>query len=174
MRRRGVDAYAAGHRARAIPPPDRHARAQERDEIQRAVGCDRPLAGLHEGEKKLYQLTMSACQVVSGGNAQEGNAQVCSSLPNGGSQCTSNNGRSMVIQTYDSKGVVTNTTVCTENRQGSVSLSLAKQATGEVKGGGGTSCSSKTPASGSGSGGGSGATEGGQLLIYSPFFYGAP
>jgi hypothetical protein len=125
-------------------------------------------------EKKMYQLTMSACQVVSGGNAQGGNAQVCSSLPNGGSQCTSNNGRSMVIQTYDSKGVLTNTTVCTENRQGSVSLSLAKQATGEVKGGGGTSCSSKTPASGNGSGGGSGATQGGQLLIYSPFFYGAP
>lgn len=124
----------------------------------------------------MHELTMSECQVVSGGSSQGGGTQVCSPIANGGTQCTSNNRRSMVIHTYDSRGSLMNTTVCTENRQGSLSLSLAKQATGEAKAGGGTSCSSNAPASGHSrvSEGGSTTTGSGQLLIYSPFFYGAP
>jgi hypothetical protein len=125
----------------------------------------------------MYELTSSDCRRVGGGNGgsssgggSQGSSQVCTSLPGGGSQCTSNNGRSMVIQTYDRSGNLTNTTVCTENRSASLQVKATPQVSGQVKGGGGTSCSTQGASSGSNQN----SSYPGQLLIYSPFFYGAP
>jgi hypothetical protein len=73
----------------------------------------------------------------------------------------------MVIQTYDRGGNLINTTVCTENRTASLQVKATSQIGGEAKAGGGTSCRSAPSSS-------QGSNNGGQLLIYSPFFYGAP
>lgn len=145
-------------------------------------GCARPYgAGCKpeikqcNGRSQMYELTASECHLVGGGNndgqAQpQGGSQVCSAIAGGGTQCTSNNGRSMVVQTYDKSGNLTNTTVCTENRDASLQLKLTPQASGQLKSGGGTSCSSQ----GNPSSGNQGSSNSGQLVIYSPFFYGAP
>lgn len=122
----------------------------------------------HNGRKKMHELRLSECQLVGGGNGgQGGSAQTCTAIPGGGAQCTSNNGRSMVIQTYDRGGNLTNTTVCTENRSASLSVKVTTHANGEAKGGGGTSCRSSSSST-------QNSNNPGQLLIYSPFFYGAP
>lgn len=125
----------------------------------------------------MYELTHSECQSVGGGNGNgasagspsQGASQVCSSISGNGTQCTSNNGRSMVITTYDSKGGIVSITTCNENRDVSIKGKVTPQVSGEARGGGGTSCTQRVPVSSS-----QGPDASGQLLVQSPFFYGAP
>ena len=120
------------------------------------ISCDRTrpctsAIGRHSkklGGEKMYVLTDTLLHLVGGGHGSSTNSgsstattQSCTTLPNGGTQCTSGNGRSMVIQTYDRNGNLINSMQCTENR--SVSVDLGNKAiSGGIKGGGGTSCSS--------------------------------
>lgn len=125
----------------------------------------------------MYELTKSDCQSVGGGNGSgasatnpsQGGSQVCSPISGGGTQCTSNNGRSMVIQTYDSNGNVVAITTCTDNRDISAKAKLTTQVNAEIRGGGGTSCTQRVPVTSS-----QGPSASGQLVVQNPFFYGAP
>jgi hypothetical protein len=109
-----------------------------------------PDFNLNQGEN-MYVLTDTTHHLVSGGHGNSTNSgsstattQSCTRLPNGGTQCTSGNGRSMVIQSYDRNGNLINSTQCTENRSASINLGN-KAISGGVQGGGGTSCSSSRP-----------------------------
>lgn len=126
----------------------------------------------------MYELTTSQCQWVGGGTGSKAapaspstsGSQVCTAIAGGGSQCTSNNGRSMVINTYDRNGNLTQTAVCTESAAGSVKAKITPQVQGEVSASGGTSCRISRPAQPSNPA----MDPAGQLLVVSPFFYGAP
>jgi hypothetical protein len=78
----------------------------------------------------------------------------------------------MVIQNFDSKGNLVHQTICTEGASGKVAGKAGPVAGAELGGAAGTSCSSK--AKSSTSGGSQSSSQPVQLLIYSPFFYGAP
>ena len=99
----------------------------------------------------MYVLSDNLHRLVGGGHGSGSNSgsstattQTCSQLPTGGMQCTSGNGRSMVIQSYDRNGNLINSTQCTENRSASISAGN-KLAGGGGQVGGGTSCNSASP-----------------------------
>jgi hypothetical protein len=135
-------------------PNDQHARAREHDEIQRAVGCGRPLAGFKKATKgrEMYELNIDQIRSVSGGsgNASQGNSgQTCVGTPNGGMQCTTINGSTTIVNSYDKDGKLTNSLVCSENRSLNLGIKHPKVAVG-AQSDGGTSCKASKPSSGSG------------------------
>lgn len=91
----------------------------------------------------MRELTPMECHEVSGGtnSSSSGSAiQNCIDLANGTTECTSVNGNTTVINTYDKNGNLTNTLACTENSTFKIKVTLPKM-TG-VEGGkyGGSSC----------------------------------
>lgn len=93
----------------------------------------------------MFVITQEQCLEVAGGNQSNAGAsqttQVCSGLPNGGAQCTSSNGSSMVVTTYDSSGNLTSTMSCTAN--GTASAGAGAKKIGiqfEASAGGGSTC----------------------------------
>jgi len=124
----------------------------------------------------MYELTISDCQMVgggTGGSQSSGSpAQVCTTLPSGAAQCTSTNGRTMVIQNFDKEGNLVVQTVCTEGASGKIAGKAGPVTVGEVALATGTVCSSTDRSSNPDRR--ESRPPGPQMLIYSPFFYGAP
>lgn len=122
----------------------------------------------------MYELREVDFHLVGGGTSSGSSqpaTQVCASFPNGTVQCTSSNGRSLVIQSYDGKGNLTSTTVCTDNRSASLEIKAGQKAGGGIRGGGGSSCTTTHHSGNSSSQGSAGV---GQLVIQDPFSYVAP
>lgn len=90
----------------------------------------------------MYELKQDDWRSVSGGN---GSSQVCSPLPGGGAQCTSNMGDAMVITSYDRHGNLVSTTTCTMNRSGSLQAGVKPRVFGAARVGGGSSCRTTSP-----------------------------
>lgn len=123
--------------------------------------------------EKMYEITQEQCRVIGGGNQSNGGAsqtiQTCTTLPNGGAQCTSSNGHSMVVTTYDRNGNLTSTMACTTNRSFSAEGGVRKSGLqGNATAGGGSTCT-RTESGPGASPASSGSRTNGVLAIEIPY-----
>lgn len=84
----------------------------------------------------MRELTMMDCLEVSGGTNSSDNgtsAQSCKDIANGGVECATVNGNTMIVNTYDKNGNLVNISACTENSTFKIKLTIPR--TGTLEGG---------------------------------------